>query len=168
MKKNTAILNTVTKKINFNFEGELYEVDLTEGDLEDSWNCIQNQKGLEFDVNFSWQGADNDETDRPGFEVYPLVDNGDGTWSADTSDYTIITIIEVIGDKNQYFNDEPHKFIHNCKHTFEVFNGQGELQLKTKKFNLAVDTAGSAEYLKKGSGWYVEAIDTNGTRKNLG
>lgn len=163
MKKNTAILNTVTKMINFDFDGEIYEVDLKEGDLEDSWNCITNKKDVMFDVNFSWQ-----DDCKPAFEVYPLIDNGDGTWSADHSDETRIKIVEIIGDRNQYYNDEPFTFNPSLKHTFEVFNGQGELQLKTKKFNLACDTAGSAEYEKKGTGWYVEAIDSNGARKNLG
>ena len=96
MKKNTAILNTVTKMINFNFNGEIFEVDLKEGDLEDSWNCIETKDKITFDVNFSWQ-----EDTEPAFSVYPLVDNGDGT---------SIKIVEVIGDKNQYFYDKPFEF----------------------------------------------------------
>jgi hypothetical protein len=168
MKKNTAILNTITKKINFDFKGEIFEVDLTEGDLEDNWNCIEMKDGRVFDVNLSWQGDDNDESEKPWFSAYPVLPNGDGTWSADWSDNSGgIKIVQVIGDKNYYFNDEPHKFNHDARHTFEVFNGEGELQLKTKRFNRACDTAGSAEYEKRGTGWYVEAIDNNGVRLNL-
>lgn len=168
MKDNTAILNTITKKINFNFRGEIFEVDLREGDLEDSWNSITMANGDVFDVNFSWQGDDNDETEEPCFSAYPVLSNGDGTWSADWSDNSGgMDIVKVIGDKNYYYNDEPQKFNHSARHTFEVFNGQGELQLKTKRFNRAVDTAGSAEFEKRGTGWYVEAIDNNGVRLNL-
>ena len=169
LKKNTAILDTIKKTIEFNFNGEEFTVDLTEGDLEDNWNCIEMKNGDPFDVNLSWQGDIDDESEKPCFSAYPVYPNNDaeGTWSADWSDDRPIKIVKVIGDKNYYFNDEPQKFIHLSKHTFEVFNGEGELQLKTKSFNRAVDTAGSAEWLKKGTGWYVEAIDPNGTRLNL-
>lgn len=168
MKKNTAILDTFKKTIQFNFNGEEFTVDLTEGDLEDSWNSVEMKNGDVFDTNFSWQECFGIH-EKPAFSLYPVLPNGDGTWSADWSDDKGIKIVEVIGDYSQYYDDVPLEYNPNAlPHKFEVFNGNNELQLKTKKFNLACDTAGSAEYLKKGTGWYVVAIDANGGRKNIG
>ncbi len=106
MKKNTAILNTITKVINFNFNGEEFELDLKEGDLEDNWNSIVNEFEVVFDTNFSWEEVEPDEEELYGkayFSVYGLTDNGDGTWSTNTSDSTSIEIVEIIGSKKQYF-----------------------------------------------------------------
>jgi hypothetical protein len=165
MKKNTAILNTITKMINFNFNGEIFEVDLKEGDLHDSWNSILNKNDDGFDVNFSWQHTDLDP--KPGFEIYPLLDNGDGTFSADHSDYTIIKIVEIIGDKSQYFYDKPYEYNSKLPLRFEVFNANGELQMKTKRLNKASDEVVTQRF-RGNLDWYVEAIDSNGARKNLG
>jgi hypothetical protein len=162
MKKNTAILNTITKLITFNYNGEEFTVDLKEGDLEDSWNSIVTKDDVLWDFNFSWETGE-----KPCMSIYSL-EFVDGNYQKDYRNDTSVKIVEIIGDQNQYFNDKPFEFNPSLKHTFEVFNGEGVLQLKTKKFNLACDTAGSAEYEKKGKGWYVEAIDSNGARKNLG
>lgn len=168
MKKNTAIFNTITKKINFNFNGEEFEVDLREGDLEDNWNQIEMKNGDVFDVNLSWQGEDDDETERPSFSAYPVYPNNDaeGTWSADWSDNRPIKIVEVIGDKNYYFNDKPHEFNHMLPTRYEVFDENDVLQLKTKRFNKAVDTATTQKVFHQKE-WYVIAIDSNNARKNL-
>ncbi len=161
MKKNTAILNTITKMINFDFNGEIYEVDLKEGDLEDSWNCISNKNDVMFDVNFSWQ-----DDCKPAFSVYPLIYNGDGTWSADHSNDTGIKIVEIIGDRNQYYYDKPYEFNHKLPTRFEVFNAKDELQLKTKSMNKASDEVVTQRF-KGNLGWYVMAIDSNNAKRNL-
>lgn len=163
MKNNTAILDTIKKTITFMYMNQEFTIDLTEGDLEDSWNSINTADGVLWDFNFCWE----DETgEKPYMTIYSL-EFVDGNYRKDYKNDTSVKITEIIGNRSFYFDDKDFEFDHTSKHTFEVFNGEGELQLKTKKFNLAVDTAGSAEYLKKGTGWYVEAIDVNGARKKL-
>lgn len=165
MKKNTAILNTVTKMINFNFNGEEFEIDLKEGDLHDSLNSITTKNDVVFDINFSWE--DSKFQPDPAFSVYSLIDNENGSWSTDWEDGTTIKIVEIIGDKNQYFRDTPQEYNPNAiPHKFEVFNGQNELQFKTKKFNKACDECG-IQKLQGNLGWYFMVIDAEGGRKKI-
>lgn len=169
MKKNTAILNTITKLINFNFNGEEFEVDLKEGDLEDSWNAIITKDEEVFDVNFTWEEVEpKDEKiyGKPYFTVYGLSDNGDGTWSTDTNNSTSIKIVEIIGDKNQYYYDKPYEFNYKLLTRFEVFDGNGVLQLKTKRLNKASDEC-VTQHFRGNLGWYCIAIDSNNARKNI-
>jgi len=99
MKNNTATLNCKTKLITFQFQNELFIVDLKEGDLNDSWNTITTSDGVEWDINFYWDG----ETRVPNLSVYGLEDNGEGGLQINTSDETTI---EIIGGYNadMFFN----------------------------------------------------------------
>ena len=99
MKNNTATLNCETKLITFKFQGEIFTVDLTEGDLSDSWNTVTKSNGVEWDINFYW------EDDEPSLLVYGLEDNGDCGLQINTSDYTVIDIIGEY-DADIYFKEE--------------------------------------------------------------
>ena len=103
MKNNQAILNTETKRIEFLFKDKKYYVDLSEGDLHDSWNTIQDiETGILYDVNFSWE--DSKYQKKPLFSVYGSLDADDrGFHATNLADQTPIKIIKIIGDKDTYF-----------------------------------------------------------------
>ncbi len=157
MKNNQGILNLTEKKIYFKFNDEDFVMDLTEGDLHDSWNSFTTKDGVVRDLNFTWEGYS--EGEKPYLTIYELRDNGDGTWSTDTYSGTGVSVkfIKVIGTEGEYFNIpfDGAKTSH-----FELFNSDGELMLKTKKFNKACDES----YLNK---WLNVCVDVYGNRKSL-
>lgn len=161
MKKNTAILDTVTKLIKFNYNGEEFTVDLKEGDLEDSWNSIVTKDEVIWDFNFTWE-----EGEKPYMTIYSL-EFVDGNYQRDYKNDTSVKIVQIIGDQNQYFNDKSFEYDYRLKSHFEVFNANDELKLKTKSMNRASDTTVTAKFIHKEEGWYVIAVDTNGARLNL-
>lgn len=62
-----AFLNCIDKTISFSVNDKAFNIDLTKGDLEDSWGSIQ--IGLQvYDTNFGWEKDEN-----PTFAVYPVV-----------------------------------------------------------------------------------------------
>ena len=101
MKNNTATLDCNTKLITFCFQNELFIVDITEGDLSDSWNSITTSNGVEWDINFFW---DDDKDAKPCLSVYGLEDNGEGGLQINTSDETVIDVIGEY-DADVFFND---------------------------------------------------------------
>lgn len=157
MKNNQGILNLKEKKIYFKFNDEDFVMDLTEGDLHDSWNSFTTRDGVTRDLNFTWEGYSRDE--KPCLTIYELRDNGDGTWSTDfySNSDVDVEFIEVIGTEAEYF-DIPFNGI-ETKH-FEVFDSENNFILKTKKFNKACDEA----TLIKGK---CIAEDIYGNRKQL-
>jgi hypothetical protein len=102
MKNNTATLNCETKLITFKFQEEIFTVDITEGDLSDSWNSITTSNGVEWDINFYWE---DDEDAKPCLSVYGLEDNGEGGLQINTSDETVIDIIGEY-DADIFFKEE--------------------------------------------------------------
>ena len=136
LKNNQGILNLTEKKIYFKFNDENFVMDLTEGDLPDSWNSFTTKDGVVRDLNFHWEGYS--EGSVPNLTIYELRDNGDGTWSTDFYNNSDIDVefIEVIGTEAEYFNI-PFNGI-KIKH-FEVFDSNNQFVLKTKKFNKACD-----------------------------
>ena len=102
MKNNTATLNCETKLITFQFQNELFIVDITEGDLSDSWNSITTSNGEVFDINFSWE---DDKDSEPCLSVYGLEDNGEGGLQINTSDETVIDVIGEY-DADIFFKEE--------------------------------------------------------------
>ncbi len=157
MKNNQGILNLTEKKIFFKFNDEDFEMDLTEGDLEDNWNSFVTENGVVRDLNFHWEGYS--ENHKPTLTVYELRDNGDGTFSTDTfnGSEVLIKLISVIGTEGEYFGIP---FDGTTKLTFEVFDKNGELVLKTKKFTKACDES----YIIGGTNI---AIDIYGNRKQI-
>lgn len=104
MKNNTAILNAIEKTIKFIFNNEEFTVDLTEGDLHDSWNCITDKNDVVWDVNFTWD-EDVDIDNEPNFTVYPLTEPDDnGCQSTIWEEGIEILITEMIGTNFDYFN----------------------------------------------------------------
>ena len=102
MKNNTATLNCETKLITFQFQNELFIVDITEGDLSDSWNSITTSNGVEWDINFYWE---DDNESKPCLSVYGLEDNGEGGLQINTSDETVIDVIGEY-DADIFFKEE--------------------------------------------------------------
>jgi hypothetical protein len=164
-KNNTAILDTHTKLIKFMFNNEEFEVDIKEGDIEDSWNAIEDKKGVLWDFNFTWE-SEEEEAYLCIYGLTPPDEEGyqSTNWNEDTS----IKIVEIVGNASFYFNNKDFEFNHLLPTRFEVFNEKDELQLKTKKFNKACDTTSCAKLLDGKDGWYFVAIDSNGARKKLG
>ena len=120
MKNNTATLDCNTKLITFCFQNELFIVDITEGDLSDSWNSITVSNGEVFDFNFSWEDEDDC---KPNLAIYGLIDNGDETFS---TDFDNETTIEILGKPKAdvFFSEErfKYKFDISSPITAKVYN----------------------------------------------
>lgn len=100
MNNNTAILNCLTKEISFRFEDKFFNLDLTEGDLEDYWNSINFWDGVTLDANFSWE-------DEPSLTLYGLIYNKEtNCYEVNTNEAYPIRITNVFGTKAQYFGYE--------------------------------------------------------------
>jgi hypothetical protein len=97
MKANTGIFDAIKKIIHFEFLNEEFTVDLTDGDLDDSWSSIETKKGEIFDTNF-WV---DDIKPKFYFSIYE-VKNG----HIDTSASHRIDIVEMIGISEDYFGKE--------------------------------------------------------------
>jgi len=138
MKNNQGILNLTEKKIYFKFKDEDFVMDLTEGDLHDSWNSFNTSDGVVRDLDFYWEGYSAGST--PTLTVYGLTkDEGDNDyWSTNTDDETNIKLIKVIGTEGEYF-DIPFDGVK--KDYFEVLDADGKVFLKTKRFNKGSDIA---------------------------
>ena len=155
MKNNQGILNLTEKKVSFKFNDEDFVMDLTEGDLHDSWNSFVDKNNVTRDLNFHWEGFS--ENHKPSLTVYELTDNGDGTWSTNWSEDTNIKLIQVIGTEGEYF-DLP--FDGTTKLTFEVTDKDGNLIMKSNSFNKACDESIINNAI-------FTAIDVYGNRKQL-
>lgn len=98
-----ALLDCLTKKIEFVFDDFKYTVDLAEGDLHDSWNTIKSKSGI-YDINFSWDESDGS----PSFTLYPLKEEEDrhGDKSKVTDCLNPVQTYKVVlvrGNKEDYF-----------------------------------------------------------------
>lgn len=100
MKNNTAIFDAIKKTITFKFDDEEFTVDLTEGDLEDSWNGITTKKGVVWDFNFSW-----DEDSEPSMVLYETYKE-DGFLKTNHCNDELFKIVKQIGNFVDYFGYE--------------------------------------------------------------
>ena len=95
-----AHLNCITKTITFNFSGQLFVIDLTTGDLEDSWSSIEVSDGSIYDTNFHWE----DENEEPRFGVYYIADSFETIpKNIQLGSYTNFDIVEIVGTIDDYF-----------------------------------------------------------------
>lgn len=163
MKNNTATLDCNTKLITFCFQNELFIVDITEGDLSDSWNSITTSNGEVFDFNFSWE---DDKDCKPSLSIYGLEDDGDGGLQINTSDDTMITILGK-PSADVFFSEErfKYKFDVSSPITGNVYNDKDEVVFKTKSMNRLSDEL----YIRKSKGEKVYAVimDKNNAKKRL-
>lgn len=163
MKNNTATLDCNTKLITFCFQNELFIVDITEGDLSDSWNSITASTGEVFDFNFSWEDEDDC---KPWLSIYGLIDNGDETFS---TDFDNETSIEILGKHKAdvFFNEErfKYKFDVSSPITGKVYNDKDEVVFKTKSMNRLSDELYYRKY--KGEKVYAVIMDKNNAKKRL-
>ncbi len=96
----TAHLNCITKTITFNFSGQLFIIDLTTGDLEDSWSSIEVNDGSIFDTNFHWEN----ENGEPRFSVYYIADSFETIpENIQLGRYTNFDIVEIVGSIDDYY-----------------------------------------------------------------
>lgn len=163
MKNNTATLDCVTKLITFKFNNEVFTVDIKEGDLSDSWNSIVDKNGTTWDFNFSWE--DNDRC-KPALSIYGLIDNGDNTYSTNTSDETVIKIIGK-ASADIYFKEDRfrYKFDIASRMLINIYNSKDELIHKTKSFNRACDELHFAKKIDTKSYMVVKALSNNSTKR---
>ena len=90
------ILNCKEKKVCFTYKKQKFVVDLTEGDLHDSWNSITLEDGSIRDFNFSWQ-----EGCQPSITLYGV--DEDNSTLFDNTEKVIYPDI-IIGTKADYFS----------------------------------------------------------------
>lgn len=90
------ILNCKEKKVCFTYKKQKFVVDLTEGDLHDSWNSITLEDGSIIDFNFSWQ-----EGCQPSITLYKV--DEDNSTLFDNTEKVIYPDI-IIGTKADYFS----------------------------------------------------------------
>lgn len=136
------------------FRGEVFVIDLKEGDLGDSWNSIKLKTGEIFDFNFGWQ-----RSIEPAVTLY-AVDSVHLT--TDFSDWTTIKIKEIIGTQSDYFNlsfdsSLPLKFellkdnkvIYKAKSLTKLANEKvkRELLYKQPLQKRVIDSNGASKYL---------------------
>ncbi len=107
MKNNQAIFNAIDKTITFMFEDQIYTIDLTEGDLEDSWQGIITKNGIIYDTNFSYQYDENEVY--IGFTLYPVEEDLTTIFGSDT-DITF-DIVEQIGTQEDYLGKPVSEWI---------------------------------------------------------
>lgn len=100
MENNTAIFNAIEKTITFKFKDEEFKVDLTEGDLHDSWNGITTKAGVVYDFNFSWE-----EDTEPSMELYSTYKEGEFLRTNHGDEHTFV-IIKQTGNFKDYFGYE--------------------------------------------------------------
>ena len=160
MKNNTAVLNCKTKRIKFMIDNELFDVDLTEGDLEDSWNSIKMKNGDLFDFNFCWE-----DTTYPALSLYEIKKYADGTLYTDFHSNTKSpSIVTIIGDKNDYLDVDEYVFDSSNILFVKVLHNNKEL-LSTSSINEASDFSGALEF--QGKKCAIVATDINGVTKTI-
>lgn len=118
MNKPKVYLDCIEKTIKFRFKDQDFEVDLTEGDLEDSWNAIRVDVNVFYDTNFAWQGKD----EQPTFAIYPLIKKVDDKfpdskhWTTDTDNGISFDIVIRRGTYEDYFSIlPPNGFVSFCE-----------------------------------------------------
>lgn len=163
MKNNTAILDCITKLITFKFNNEVFTVDIKEGDITDSWNSITDKNGTTWDFNFSWE---DDDSCKPALSIYGLIDNNDGTYSTNTSNYTRIKIIGK-PSADVYFKEErfEYKFDIESPIIARLYNSKDEEIFKTKSFNSACDELHFAKKVDAKSYIVILATSNNSTKR---
>lgn len=162
MKKNTALLDCVNKLITFNFNDEIFTVDIKEGDLHDSWNSITDKNGVIWDFNFTWEDSKYDP--KPHLTIYGLHEpNEDGSLSTNWDESTTIKIGKA--DKDTFFKEERFRYIFDATSpiTCRVYNDKDEEVFKSKSFNKSCDEL----YLRNLSGvkHYMILTDKNNATK---
>jgi hypothetical protein len=162
MKNNTATLDCITKLITFKFKNEIFTVDITEGDLDDSWNSINTLDGVCYDFNFSWEDT---KGCRPSLSIYGLIEE-DGELSIDTTD---TTSIKILGKPSAdiFFKEERFKYRFDVTLlvTCRVYNENDEEVFKTKSFNKCVDEMTTRNF--KGEKTYMIVMDNNNATKRI-
>ena len=129
--KNKALLNCLSKEVILTYNNQEFLVDLSEGDLHDSWNGIMLEDGTVKDFNFSWEddvwnefGELNKPSDeKPSIWLYEVMEDG----YTNHSNYDIIDVEIVEGTKRDYFDNckiiESQEFgavkVKNCMIDFE-------------------------------------------------
>lgn len=97
--ENKFVVDYDKKIVTLHYEGEVFEFDLTEGDVGDFWHSFTDKNNIERDINFSQES----EEELPGLSIYGLEDDGTGQFLINTSDETYISTFEQIGNPENYF-----------------------------------------------------------------
>lgn len=100
MENYTAKLDCIKKIVTFCFNDEIKQVDLTEGDLDDSWNYFEDKNGIGWNTSFTWENHIDSE---PNFSVYGRETLGDGSVQIDSDAEYVFEIVEQIGTQTDYF-----------------------------------------------------------------
>lgn len=157
MKNNKGILDCKNKTFTFAYLNEMFTIDLTEGDLEDSWNSILLDNGTVMDFNFSW---DCMEEAKPLVSLYDLKKDENGETLVDTSKNYPIKIIEIIGNRADYLG---LRFDNGLSFKFLLVS-EGQILYQTKKID-KVAREFTKRVEKSSSPIKILLMDSNGATK---
>ena len=157
MKNNKGILDCKNKTFTFAYLNEMFTIDLTEGDLEDSWNSILFLNGTMMDFNFYWEDYENT---KPMVSLYDLKKDEDGELLTDTSKSYPIKVVEISGTKAQYFSKS---FDNSLSFKFLLVS-EGQILYQTKKVE-KVAREFTKRIEKSSSPIKILLMDSNGATK---
>ena len=100
---NTAVLDCKSKMLNLSFNGESFEIDMSEGDLEDNWNSFTMDNGTALDVNLHWEYP---QMEAPRLLTYDYK----GQQNLANADETVIEL-SITGTHEDYFGINWHESI---------------------------------------------------------
>lgn len=100
--ENKFVVDYDKKIVTLHYEGEIFEFDLNEGDVGEFWHSFKDKNGVEKDINFSQESAE----ELPGLSIYGLKDDGSGQMLINTSDEVYISNFEQVGNPENYFEAE--------------------------------------------------------------
>lgn len=117
---NKAYLNCINKTLSFSIDDTSFVINLTEGDLHDSWGSVKVRKQI-YDTNFTW-----DEDENPFFTIYPVIlvkdegKDGGSYLSAQMHDGTIYEVVIERGGYRDYFSVPFPNGMLSYTHTYGV------------------------------------------------
>lgn len=117
---NKAYLNCIDKTLSFSIENKSFKIDLTEGDLADSWGAVKFKTQI-YDTNFSWE-----EGQEPLFSIYPVVivkgegKDGEDYLSAQMDNNVPYEVVIEKGGFRDYYSTPFPNGILSYTHTFGV------------------------------------------------
>ena len=97
--KNNYKVNYIKRKLTLNYNGEVFNFNLNDGDVGDFWHSFTTSDNVVKDINFHQES----EEVVPNLAIYGVKNVGK-ILEIDTSDEIIIKEFKQIGNPKKYFN----------------------------------------------------------------